>query len=322
MAGTPGDLTSWGGVITSDDEDLSSRAVTVIDDLRIPAELDGRLTRHAAGTLEPRRHRHFELELNLVVSGTASYVLADRRCDLAAGTLLWLFPAQDHLLVEQSPDHVLWWAVFRPDLTTQLFEAPTHLLNAQNPAGDYSRRLDPISTHRLSTLCADLESLDPDDSLVFNAGLRYLLALAWQMYNTDHQAAHPSVELAAQLIRTETEPRPLTSLAAQVGLSPSHLSRQFAQQMGRSITHYRNEQRLNRFLRHYDPATSTSLLAAALDAGFGSYAQFHRVFVKATGQTPSSLRRTTDGDRRSARQGRPGRRRSVSAPSTWRSGSS
>lgn len=53
--------------------------LVVLEDLGLREGLDGWVVRHAAGALRPRGHRHAELELNLVVRGTASYLLDDRR---------------------------------------------------------------------------------------------------------------------------------------------------------------------------------------------------------------------------------------------------
>jgi quercetin dioxygenase-like cupin family protein len=86
----------------------------MLDTLRLGAGLEGRVVLHRAGDIRPRAHRHAELEVNLVVRGRASYLLAERRYELTPGTLTWLFPGQDHVLVEESADHELWWAVFRP----------------------------------------------------------------------------------------------------------------------------------------------------------------------------------------------------------------
>jgi AraC-like DNA-binding protein len=74
-------------------------------------------------------------------------------------------------------------------------------------------------------------------------------------------------------------------LARRVGVGKSRLSRAFKAEMGLSVTQYRSRLRLERFLTLVDPQAG-NLLAAALDAGFGSYAQFHRVFRSVLGKTP------------------------------------
>jgi AraC-like DNA-binding protein len=79
-------------------------------------------------------------------------------------------------------------------------------------------------------------------------------------------------------------------------LSPSHLSRIFKAQTGVSIGGFRNQQRLQRFLALYGRGRRTTALAAALEAGFGSYTQFHRVFREQTGRSPSALRTVAADD--------------------------
>jgi len=270
--------------------------LAVFEDLGLREGLDGWVVRHAAGDLRPRPHRHAELELNLVVRGTASYLLGDRRYDLTAGTLLWLFPHQEHVLVDESADHVLWWAVFRPALVARIATAPhaRHLLE-RDPAGRWSRRIDSRATQRLATLFGELIDAARVDAAVVNTGLSYLLASAWRAYLDSHEVVgghrvHPAVDAVARLLQADPDAGDLAELARRAGLSPSHLSRLFSAQMGLSIGRFRNQQRLHRFMALFGDGRGTTALAAAHAAGFGSYAQFHRVFRRETGRTPSDLR--------------------------------
>jgi AraC-like DNA-binding protein len=66
------------------------------------------------------------------------------------------------------------------------------------------------------------------------------------------------------------------TLARKHGISVSRLARAFKGEMGISIVEHRNRLRLQRFFRLVE--VGHGLLPAALEAGFGSYAQFHRVF--------------------------------------------
>jgi AraC-like DNA-binding protein len=74
-------------------------------------------------------------------------------------------------------------------------------------------------------------------------------------------------------------------LARDLGISSGHLARLFRTEMGISLVEYRNRLRIERFLGLAD-RSGVNLLDAALEAGFGSYAQFHRVFRKLVGTTP------------------------------------
>jgi AraC-like DNA-binding protein len=265
-------------------------------DLGLRAGLDGRVVRHTAGDVRPRVHRHPELELNLVVRGTASYLLDERRYQLTPGTLTWLFPGQDHVLVDESADHELWWAVFRPALVARTATTPhARPLREQDPVGPYSRRMDPGAVRRLGTLFHELQDAQPLDRALFNAGLAYLLVRAWQAFLDSDDVVegidvHPAVETVARLLGADPGAGDLERLARTAGVSPSHLSRLFKAQTGVSISRYRNQQRLQRFLRLYGNGRRSTTLAAALEAGFGSYAQFYRVFRRETGRSPSALR--------------------------------
>lgn len=91
-------------------------------------------------------------------------------------------------------------------------------------------------------------------------------------------------------------------LARELGISSGHLARSFKSEMGVSLVEYRNRLRIERFFGSLDSGSGKSLLDAALSAGFGSYAQFHRVYRKFLGKTPRedlAGRRRTNLSRRS-----------------------
>jgi AraC-like DNA-binding protein len=272
------------------------------DDLGVRPGLDGRVVRHSAGDVRSRVHRHAELELNLVVRGTASYVLGDRRFALAPGTLTWLFPGQDHVLVDESPDHELWWAVFRPSLVGRIATSrDARTLLEADPVGQFSRRLDSGRVRRLGALFREVRDAETVDAVLANAGLAYLLSFAWRALLDSGDVVggvdlHPGVETVARLLHADPDAGDLAALARAANLSPAHLSRIFKQQTGVSISRFRNQQRLQRFLALYGSGRRTTALAAALDAGFGSYAQFHRVFRELTGRSPSALRTAAADD--------------------------
>jgi AraC-like DNA-binding protein len=254
--------------------------------------VEGRVSRHATADGPPHAHRHAELELNLVVRGSASYLLGERRYELTPGTLTWLFPGQDHVLVDESVEHELWWAVFSPALVGTAAIRP---LLQHDPAGDFSRRLDARSATRLAELLREIGEADGVDDALLNAGLAYLLVVAWRAFLDSEDVVvgahvHPAVETVARRLRLDPGAGTLDALAREAGLSPSHLSRTFKAQTGISITRFRNQRRLERFRALYGDGRHTTTLAAALEAGFGSYAQFFRVFRAETGSTPAGRR--------------------------------
>jgi AraC-like DNA-binding protein len=79
-------------------------------------------------------------------------------------------------------------------------------------------------------------------------------------------------------------------IAAELDISASRLARVFKAEMGMSLVEYRNRLRLDRFAVLLDKGR-TNLLEAALASGFGSYAQFHRVFRALRHATPREFLR-------------------------------
>jgi AraC-like DNA-binding protein len=104
--------------------------------------------------------------------------------------------------------------------------------------------------------------------------------------------------LVERVLRALSEELPVTGerLASDLGVSPGHLARSFKREMGVSLVDYRNRLRLDRFFEAIQRRGGNgNLLDAALEAGFGSYAQFHRVYRKFLGATPRDVFSSADG---------------------------
>jgi AraC-like DNA-binding protein len=272
------------------------------DVLTLPRGLDGWVWRYQVVRSAPHLHRHEELELNLVTAGTARYLVNDHRYDLQRSTLIWLFPGQQHVLLDQSDDYEMWIAVFRPPLLRRACAtSQARLLLQSNPAGQFSRQIGERALRRLEWLCAELAAAR-DDPPRFNAGISYALLTAWNIHQaaveqTDGLDLHPAVERAARLIRQRNHDSiSLDELASQSGLSPSRLSRLFKRQTGLSLVRYRQRFQIERFLKRYGQCQDRSMMHLALEAGFGSYPQFHRVFKQQMGYAPAEHRRRLTQD--------------------------
>lgn len=266
------------------------------DRLDVPEELGGRVWWHAARRHRYEPHTHDELEFNLATAGRATYLVEGRRFDLGPGSLLWLFPEQVHVLVNQSADFAMWIVVVRPETVRAYCRDEVNLpLTRGRASGPICRAL-PAASHRaLHGQCEVLleQAEEPDR---FNAGLGYLLLSAWSAFGAAPEAelsagVHRAVERAARLLRDEAEPVSVEALAEAVGLTPARLSRVFARQLGVSLTEYRQRCCLERFVDAYGRGNRRNLTEAALAAGFGSYAQFHRVFKGHFGFGPAEYRR-------------------------------
>ena len=118
-----------------------------------------------------------------------------------------------------------------------------------------------------------------------------LLLLCWRNHRTgkalgEATALHPTVRRALRLLSEGDGPASLTDLAKACGASEAYLSRTFRRQIGVPLTRYRNSLRLSRFWEHYRQPAQKTLAEAVYAAGFGSYAQFYKVFTEAYGRGP------------------------------------
>ncbi|HEY1661643.1 MAG TPA: helix-turn-helix transcriptional regulator [Verrucomicrobiae bacterium] len=262
--------------------------------LDLPKELGGNLWYYRNHGRIHAMHHHAELEVNVVTQGSGVYLLENRKYKIRRGDLLWLFPAQAHVLIEQTLDLEMWIGVFKPQIIRRVAtDANTKVLRLADPGGEYCRRLPQRELARLEQLFAEIVASQNDAGL-FNAGLNYALLVAWQCFERAADVSvsdvHPAVEKAARMIRFESTALNLDELAQRAGLSAHRLSRLFKQQTGVALADFRNRQRIEKFLQLYGAGQRRTMLDAALDSGFGSYAQFHRVFKRVIGHSPGHYR--------------------------------
>ncbi len=255
--------------------------------------------RHGGGGHVMRRaHHHADLEANLCLAGRAAYLIDGQRIALTADDLLFLHPGQAHLLVDESPDFMMWIVVWRPDAVGA---AITHGLDAQagsqRPTSIAARHLAPETCATLSRLCADVAT-----TTAAVPGGEYLL---WRLREAFLAAAeplsaptHPAVARAARLIRSDPD-LSLAEVADRCALSPDRLGRLFRRNAGMTLVEYRTRTRLALVVGAWTP--QRDLLHLALEAGFGSYSAFHRAFRRLYGTTPAT------GLRQAVEPQRPGR---------------
>lgn len=242
-----------------------------------------------------RPHTHDELEFNLVVRGSIRYIVEGQRHDLRRHDLLWLFPEQEHLLVQCSADAEMWIGVLKQKVLHRLCSpAVANALTAPRLDGQLRRALPGERSRWIDGLCEDLtkhqKGSDQVDSDTVSTGLIHIFVLAWETFR-DAQVSdvagrdvHPAVEQAARLIAAGDD-RSFATLAKDVGMTRTSLSRRFRRDLGLSLIDHQNRTRIERFLDLHRSGRRT-ILEAALAAGFGSYPQFHRVFRRVIGASP------------------------------------
>ena len=262
-------------------------------------------------------HAHDTLEINLVLRGSGQVLLENRRYPLLPGHVIWLWPGQRHVPAGWSADMLLWIVEWRPAALPRLRRARRRdVPPPADPAAPFCRRLAAPALWRLDGLLAAVAAQNRPDA--FNRGLEFALLALWDEFQAAEPVAecaafHPKLEAVLALLAQPDQDWTQADLARQVRLSPYYLSELFRRQTGLALPDYRNRLRLQEFFRRCHARPDLRLLQHALDSGFGSYAQFYRVFCDALGQSPRDwLRQAAPGPRagsgheKTARASRPG----------------
>jgi AraC-like DNA-binding protein len=275
---------------------------------KLPSGLDGLLlledhAQSGARFRSQEQHSHDELELHLIERGHAVFVLPDRKLEAPAGTLLWIPPGHEHLVLDVSADLRRWLLLVRRRVARRVLPAAAF---ARASRYEQVVRLAPRPLNALRStfgeLGAGMRSVDALTQALglVNAGVAYALARAHVVSDatgTQERSAtfHPAVVKALSALRAASPPPSLPELAKLTRTSEAHLSKLFSAHVGVSVTEFRNRLRLQRFFELYGDGQRTTLLTAALDAGFGSYPQFHRVFKEHMGHAPGKRLRGGSG---------------------------
>jgi AraC-like DNA-binding protein len=224
------------------------------------------------------RHIHAELEMNLVTAGHGTVGVGEDVIRVRAGDLLSWPPGVDHELLDASEDLELYVIGATPELSDRVlgslrasaFGGPVRLTVAAGPLADLRERCavppgeggGTVATETaVGDLWRDMQALRTAEEPANRAVRRRTVALL-------QSGPHMGRDGLARLLRTH----------------PTEVSRHFHRDVGLTLSAYRARVRLVRFIETVD--RGDTLLCAALEAGFGSYSQCHRVFHAVLGCSP------------------------------------
>jgi AraC-like DNA-binding protein len=242
----------------------------------IPGDARGHVWHHVPATRRPR-HFHAEPELNLIAAGEAVFGYGEASISVSAGDLLWWPPGQDHVLLDATPDLDLYVIGVTPTFSEQVLAG-----RAPGVSGGASRlRLDPDRLASLRTACAaPMASVDA-------AAVERHVGDLWHEAHTLRARLSDQHPLTARALSSLLGRPDLKrgELARLINGNASELSRYFHRDIGLTLVAYRTRLRLIRFIQLVEDG-GRSFLAAAIEAGFGSYSQCHRSFQQAFDCTP------------------------------------
>jgi AraC-like DNA-binding protein len=196
---------------------------------------------------------------------------------VASGDLLWWAPGQDHVLLDASPDFDLFVIGVTPDFSLRV-------LSHDVPVGPARIRLSREILSAFSEICTSVGHVR--DVVAVERGVGDVWQKAHQL-RPGNEFMHTLTRRTLRSLVVAPELR-RDAVARRIRAYPTELSRHFHADMGLTLAAYRTRLRLLRFIDIVDGGAD-NLLAAALQAGFGSYSQCHRSFQRTLGCTPRAF---------------------------------
>lgn len=234
-------------------------------------------------------HAHEDLEINVVTAGDAEILIQGKTCTLIRGTVLFLRPAEYHMLIKRSDNFRMKILVMNREqveylkkkagIANALFDKENLFVNILDKDG-----------LRLLENCLTVEFFKAFSPASKDSFLRESLHLILQLCASSgpenkKQKLHPAIFQAIEMLEESQMMAKLKDISEQIDMDSAQLSRIFQQSLGMSFVEYRNVSRLERFL-FLRKTKNYNLLEAASEAGFGSYRSFYRIYKQVYGHSP------------------------------------
>lgn len=257
----------------------------------------------------PRPDHHNEVQLNLLQSGTITYLLGGRKVHVTAGRMSAFWAAIPHQIIELATDReyfvatvpFAWFLEWRlpdsfvqPMLRGTLYSEPT------------SRRA-ALDNDLFTQWEADLQDGNPDPAtrdLVLLEMRARLLRLAAAL--PARAAAVPRggarnvllsdgglkrvEQMACLIAQRYRDSLTAEEIGQAVGLHPNYAMSLFRRTFGATLVEYLTHQRVSHAQRLL-ATTDTKIVEVALDSGFKSISRFNESFRRICGCTPREYRR-------------------------------
>ncbi len=257
----------------------------------------------ASGYLQPRlmhkAHRHQEVEINFVPSGSLTYLASGGVVPIPARRLAVFWAAAPHQVIAlERVERFYWFTIpFAWVVQWQLAERfMTTLLQGGivvDGVGDSS------DEEVCARWYADLQTDDPQyhraAQLEMEARLIRLVRQMPATPKTGKVAASADVtdvvqKMAEFIARHYTQPLSVPQIAQCTGLHPNYAMTVFRSTCGMSILDYLVQHRLFH-ARRLLLTSDLKIIDVALESGFGSLSRFYEAFTRANGCSPQRFRK-------------------------------
>ncbi len=264
-----------------------------------------------------RLHRHNEVEINFIETGSISYLFGGARVSVTAGQMALFWATIPHQTVHVEENSVFHWVTIPfasflqwqlPEMLTQQVVQGKFVLHPQNAESYYRQRqfrqwnadLQEESLEYRKIVLLEVEALLRRFALSFDTTSRLLTLqgesnIASQVSTLSTSSASSTlsrVELMASFIAEHyTESLSIESIAQEVHIHPNYAMSLFRKSFGISIVDYITQFRVSHAQRLL-VTTEANISEIALAAGFGSVSRFYTAFKATCGVSPKEYRAT------------------------------
>ncbi len=233
-------------------------------------------------------HNYFEMEI--LSEGEAVHYLNGKEYKMGVGCGYILTPADYHIIIPNDPQQKIWHIPFDETLLS-----PKHLNTILSSNFDKAFTLDTETYQRVEKILQLMKYEYKQEGENCTQELFDCLLYSIFRTMTSVQASVPPEnisDISKGILFLEThfrEAPSLSDVAAYVGFNPSYFSVLFHKITGQTYT-----QRLNNLRVTYAKKllrTNMSIADVCYASGFGTLSNFHNIFSKATGNTPSEYRK-------------------------------
>lgn len=273
--------------------------------LTIEVKTFGIATNRQPPGLMPHPHRHNEVELNYLETGTVIYLSGGKRIEVNAGQMAIFWAAIPHQVIHLAEETIFSWitipfAAFLqwrlPDIFTQQIirgqfvlcspHTQSQIISPSLLFRQWQTDLQEDSTEHHKIVLLEIEA--------FLRRLALSIAHVPMLYETTLEGvAVPELskveQMACFIADHYTESLHIDDIAQTVHLHSNYAMNLFRKHLGLSIVDYITQYRLAHAQRLLI-MSNVNASEIALEAGFGSVSRFYTAFKRAYGQSPGAYR--------------------------------
>jgi AraC-like DNA-binding protein len=258
---------------------------------------------HASPLVMRSPHWHAQVEVNFIVRGWAHYKMSSHEVTFAERELALFWGGQPHQLVDASDDliyaggHLPLVHFFRLRLPS---EVQAKLMQGATLVTQATDDSDPVNFARWNLYARSGDAMKA--SLAVDELLLRIERIRFSSYNLlpdpdpvtdggpDHHASPIVVRICEYIADNFREDIDSIDIAVAADIHPKYAMTVFKKSTGMTLNDYINLMRLS-YAQAMLMRDDASVLAVAMESGFGSLSAFNKSFRKVAGMSPSDYRR-------------------------------